>query len=312
MRYNMVNTSEGRSTIVMFIDGEAVTVTDSHPNYLRIAQALLADEDPSEWMDPTVATAASVVVNLSARVSVVDDVVHFDGEPVHSGLASTIERYHREGRDATNLVRFMERLASNPSENSREQLFNWTQAQDLTIDRDGFIVGYKGVSERSDDRDYLDDNGEVLFPLDEYPFVSASAGHGIVDGIEIEHGRLPMGVGVTVEMPRSEVNDNPREGCSTGLHVGDYNYAIGYAHAGALLEVKFDPADVVSVPSDCGFAKLRCCRYTGVAIHDVDLGDDLSDHEPEAYWDDDEAWDAFADLVPSTFMQRLRDRIKRR
>jgi hypothetical protein len=236
-------------------------------------------------------------------------VLHFDGDPVYNGLATTIQRYHAEGRDATNLVRFMERLSLNPSANSREQLFRWTNAQNLTIDADGFIIGYKGVSDRPSDEDYTDEDGTPLFPLDQYPFLSASGGHGIVDGIEI-NGRLPMGVGVTVEMPRREVNDNPNEGCSTGLHVGDYNYAVGYARAGALLEVKFDPADVVSVPADCNFAKLRCCKYTGVAIHDVDLGDDLTDHEPEATWDNDAAWDEFATVIPQSFAARLRERLR--
>lgn len=307
MRYNIVNADNGTCTVVMmFPDGNVETINETHPNFTRITHALINNEDPSEWLS---ADVKRIVEHLSSRVSVVDGVLHFDGDPVYNGLSDVIARYHREGRDATNLVRFMERLSSNPSANSREQLFNWTQAQDLTIDADGYIIGYKGVSTRESDQDYLSDEGEVLFPLDKYPFRSSSAGHGIVDGIEV-NGYLPMGVGVTVEMPRREVNDNPNEGCSTGLHVGDYNYAVGYAHAGALLEVRFDPADVVSVPADCGFAKLRCCRYEGVAIHDIDLGDDLEDYEPEATWDDDEAMDAFMGYVEPSFVERLKDRLK--
>lgn len=304
MRYNMANTSEGRSTIVLLSDdGDVDTITDSHPNFLRIANALLAGEDPTEFLN---ANPVQIVVNLSARISVVDGVLHFDGDPVYNGLASTIQRYHGEGRDATNLVRFMERLSLNPSANSREQLFNWTNAQDLTIDSDGFIVGFKGVKSRLSDDDFLDADGQPLFPLDKYPYQSASQGHGIVDGVEIT-GHLPMGVGVTVEMPRGEVNENPNQGCSTGLHVGTYDYAVGYSYSGALLEVKFDPADVVSVPADCGFAKLRCCRYTGVALHE-DEGD-LSTYEPESDWDAEDAFDAFVEHVPQGWVERMKGRL---
>lgn len=309
MKLNIVTTSEGRSVILVIDDnGDPSILTDSHPNYVRIGQAVLNGEDPTEFLD---ASATKIVANLSSRVSVVDGVLHFDGDAVYNGLASTIQRYHAEGRDATNLVRFMERLSTNPSYSSREQLFSWTEAKNLTIDQDGFIVGYKGVMSRLNDQDYLDDAGQPLFPLDEFPFQSSGAGHGIVNGVEI-NGHLPMGVDVTVEMPRSEVNDNPNQGCSTGLHVGNYGYAKGYSHSGALLEVKFDPADVVSVPADCGFAKLRTCRYTGVAIHDEDLGDDLSDYEPDATWDDEEAWDEFATSIPQGFLATLRQRLSRK
>lgn len=311
MRHNILFTDEGKSVIVLLpSDGDPQMVTETHPNYLRIVQALKRDEDPTEFLDPTVAIER-VVANLSARVSVIDGVLHFDGDPVFDGLSATIERYYSEGREATNLVRFMERLSANPVAHSREQLFTWTEAQSLTIDNDGYIIGYKGVYSRDDDQDYLDDDGQPLFPIDKYPYRSSSAGHGIVDGIEVS-GYLPMGVGVTVEMPRDEVNHDPAQGCSTGLHVGTYDYAKGYSQRGALLEVRFDPADVVSVPTDCGYAKLRCCRYEGAAIHDEDLGDDLSAWEPDATWDSVEALDEITSIVPEGWFDRFRARISRK
>jgi hypothetical protein len=309
MQHNILTTSEGQSVIVLLPEGgEPAMVTESHPNYLRIRAALNAGEDPTEFLD---GSSTKIVENLSARVSVVNGVLHFDGDPVYNGLSGTIQRYHAEGRDATNFVRFMERLSNNPVAHSREQLFTWTEAQNLTIDADGFIVGYKSVYSRDNDQDFLDAEGNVIFDLDKYPFRSSSSGHGIVDGIEI-NGSLPMGVGVTVEMPRDEVDHNPSEGCSSGLHVGTYDYAKGYSQRGALLEVRFDPADVVSVPSDCGFAKLRCCKYTGVAVHDEDLGDDLSVYEPEATYDDQEAWNEIGNTVPKGWVDRLKNRIGRK
>lgn len=310
MNYNLLTTSEGRSVAVFSVDGEPQMVTDSHPHYLRVIQALDHDEDPTRFLD---ASYTTIVTNLSARVSVVDGVLHFDGDPVYNGLASTIQRYFAEGReDASNLVRFMERLSLNPDANSREQLFNWTQAQNLTVDSDGFIVGFKGVYSRTSDQDYLDDEGQPLFPLDEYPYQSSTGGHGIVDGHEI-NGHLPYAVGAVVEMPRSEVNNDPNQGCSTGLHVGTYDYAKGYSQRGALLEVRFDPADVVSVPADCGFAKLRCCKYTAVAIHEPTKQGDLSDYEPEATFDQEAAWDEFMTSKPKgNFFAAVRDRLRRK
>jgi len=69
-------------------------------------------------------------------------------------------------------------------------------------------------------------------------------------------------------MNRSEVDDNANNRCSHGYHVG----ALGYAGPGGwynsrgdrVLICKVNPADVVSVPNDHSFQKLRCCYYEPV------------------------------------------------
>lgn len=286
MRFNMTHTSEGRSTIVIIDeDGNPRTITDSHPNYVRIAEALLhGGDDPAimVWLD---ASAAGAFVD--GRVTISDGVLHFDGDPVYNGLSDVIMRYRREGRDTANLIRFMERLSANPSRRSREQLFQWTQAKDMTIDADGYIIGYKGVS------------ADLL---------SMTAGTAAVDGVEVT-GNIPNEIGTVISMPRSEVQDDHTVGCSTGLHVGSWGYASSFGPV--TLEVRIDPADVVSVPSDCSFQKMRCCRYEVIAVHESDE-DDLYDYEPDATYDEDEAWDSFENYVPPTFLARLRDRLRRK
>ena len=58
------------------------------------------------------------------------------------------------------------------------------------------------------------------------------------------------------------VDDNKDNHCSFGLHVGSFDYADSWAGAdGRLLLVEFDPADAVSVPTDCDFQKLRVSKY---------------------------------------------------
>ena len=292
MHTNIV-TSENRSTIVIVQDdGSTRLINDTEEAlYARVFEAIRLKEDFSQWLTTTTDWFADKASEA--------DVALDDPDAVES-LAATIARYRVEERDPSGLIAFMERLAKNPSENSRDQLWNWVQAKDLTIDADGYIVGYKGVVSR-----YA---GTDKFPLDRYPYESSSSGHGFVDGTEVEYNNLPMGVGAVISMPRAEVQDNPTQGCSTGLHVGTHNYAQGYAR-GALLEVRFDPSDVVSVPSDCGWQKLRCCRYEVVAIHEID-GDDLTAHEAEAAWDQVAAVDAIEAEIPPRFFASLRARLR--
>lgn len=291
MRYNMVLSSEGNSTVVITdANLNTTTVDDSHPNFVRIIEALRNNEDPTEWFSTL---GKDNLVALSDRVTVEGGKLCFDGDPVYDGLAQTIIRYRREGRDVHNLVRFMERLSNNPSFRSREQLFTWTQAKDLTIDSDGFIIGFKGVTRG---------------------MLSINSGSALVDGVP-HNGQIPNAVGTVISMPRSKVQDDPTQGCSHGLHAGNWSYASGFGEV--VLEVRIDPADVVSVPSDCSFQKLRCCRYEVVAIHETD-DDDLSDYEPDADWDEFEAideleeWDDFIDYAPPTFVERLLTKLRNR
>lgn len=310
MRYSMVNSSEGASTIVLMDDeGDTTTVTETHPNYVRVATALIENTDPTRWLTTDVNLFLAAFEDED-ETDEVEDLVPV----VADRLSETIERYRAEGRSVSNLVNFTKRLAKNPSQYSRDQLFNWTQTKDLTIDAEGFIIGYKGVRTRTSDEDFLDEDGNPLFSLEDFPYASVSAGLGIINDIHEINGHLPMGVGARIEMPREAVNANPSVGCSTGLHVGTFDYAKGYASSGAMLEVKFDPADVVSVPSDCGFAKLRCCRYEVVAIHE-DAVDDLTTYEPESTWDEEEALgdiEAFMDFQPTGWFARLKARRNRK
>jgi hypothetical protein len=183
---------------------------------------------------------------LSDRVEYDGRNILFDGDVINSALADQILRFIQQGvGDYAPLVRFWEKLASNPNEHSRDQLYRWLKTHDFTITDNGDIVGYKGVIPVLEDR------------LERFESVHAGKAH--VDGKEIS-GRIPNNPGSIVTMPRSEVMHNPRIGCHTGLHVGTWAYAQNFGH-GAVLEVHVNPRDIVSIPTDCSDAKMRCCKY---------------------------------------------------
>lgn len=285
-QFNIMHTEDG-SSVVTFVgyDGVPRTVTDESPIYLDVVQDLIDGADPTDWFDDQADPIAD------ERVTYRDGQFCFENEAVHENVGEVIIRYQREGRDTANLVRFMERLSKNPSHRSREQLFNWTQAKELVIDTDGFIIAYKGVT---------------------HELLSVHSGTAEVNGVTHD-GQIPNLVGSVISMPREKVNDDPNQGCSYGLHVGNYGYASTFGQV--LLEVKVDPADVVSVPADCSYQKMRTCRYEVIAIHESD-DDDVSDtYEPESTIDPDEvdeAFDAFMEYVPESFLASLRNRVAAR
>lgn len=183
---------------------------------------------------------------LSDRVDYDGKNILFDGDVIHSALSEQILRFIQQGvGDYAPLVRFWEKLASNPNEHSREQLYRWLKTHNFTITDDGDIVGYKGV--------------KVIWQDRAEGFRSIHSGKAVVDGKEV-NGFVPNEPGAVITMPRSEVQHDPRVGCHSGLHVGTWDYANNFAQ-GAVLEVHVNPRDVVSVPTDCSDAKLRCCKY---------------------------------------------------
>lgn len=292
--FNLAVDYEGRATLSFVdTDGELHSVTESHPLFRQIKDAVLNDEDPLVFLDSEYGQKQAKVkfLALDSRCEIHDDVLVFDGEPVHSKLANTIVRYTAEDRDANNLVLFLERLSRNPSRRSREQLFTWASDRDLQIDTEGYLLGFKGVHPSPEGDD---------------DFLSVHAGKASVNGVEIS-GRIPQKVGDVVTMPRPEVQDDVTIGCSHGLHVGSWNYARSFGQV--VLEVRIDPADVVSVPTDSAFQKLRVCRYEVIGIH-VEETDDLSEYEPPSEYVDSN----FAELeghVPETFLTRLRGWFRR-
>jgi len=97
-------------------------------------------------------------------------------------------------------------------------------------------------------------------------------------------------------MTRNNVCDDANIGCSDGFHAGSLDYARSFGLGGNLMVVEIDPADVVSVPSDCNCQKLRTCKYKVVSLFERKLEeplcDDYGDYDYEEDEDEDSGYDA--------------------
>lgn len=270
INYSLIS-NDGGSNITVFSNGQMFAATDVHPNWDAIVRGAMAnDENVIELFDVG-QTAQARFERLSDRVTVKNGIVYLDNEPVHNALTEQVVRFIRQGvEDFQPLINFFEKIESNPNDHSREQLFEWLNVHEFTILPNGNFVGYKGVAVNNDE------------------YFSISHGTAISNGVEYT-GAIPNPLGAIVEMPRGEVQHDPSVGCHRGLHVGTWDYASSFAR-GAVLKVEVNPRDVVSVPTDCGFAKLRTCRYTVLEAIDAPVSDALDwDYEDDAKpWEDEE------------------------
>jgi hypothetical protein len=270
MLYELISTGNG-SSITVLQGGKVYTATNTHPAFAQIIEgAVKNDESVIGLFDVQLATQKAFD-KVSDRISIRNGELYVDGELVDNSLSNQIIRFQQEGiNDFAPLVNFYEKVLTNHNGNSREQLFTWLNDRNFTITQDGDFIAYKGL------RDDL---------------TSVHAGGAIVDGVP-HNGHIPNNVGSIVEMPRGDVNADPHHGCSYGLHAGTWEYASTFAPR--VVKVKINPRDVVSVPRDCAFQKLRTCRYEILA--EIDNPDfraltyDNGDEWDNGY-DENDTWD---------------------
>lgn len=248
IQYQMTQTHDGRRALTFVgSDGSFHAINSDTLGFDATLAAIMANDLDSAIIHSTpLTTIVARLREVSDEFGTDGDVVTRNGKALPSRLGSLLLSYARSGDRALNaLCRFIMRLDANPSKRSVESLYDWVEANGLTINTDGFIVAYKGVGNDG---------------------LSVHSGTAAVDGVVI-NGRIPNKVGSVVTMPRNEVQDDPSIGCHQGLHVGSHSYASSFG--ARLLTCVVDPADVVSVPTDCGAAKMRVCRYTVVSINEA-------------------------------------------
>lgn len=313
--FDISTNDEGVAIATFVSDGVLVSIPETHPNYLRIADALVKGEDPEALLDLSAAFKA-----LEGKVTVGDDgLVKYSGEVIGGKVVDAIKRYQREGRDFEGLRRFLERLQLNPSRHAREQLYTWLERQELSVTPDGRFLAFKGVNDAPTNTEWVEDPGDdelgdyvvtgynfstdldgTTWDSESTVYASSSKGTAFVDGVKFE-GVIPNFVGATVTMDRRDVDDDFSQDCSYGLHVGSFKYASTFATH--LLEVAVAPEDVVSVPK-YDTNKLRTCRYEVLAVQEK-KSPDISHHEAPAVAEE-ESIETLADAgVPRTWLQRL-------
>lgn len=242
--FSLSGDDKGKTLAVIFNDGTTEIISETHVSFKALLNAFLeggADEEHIRELTQVIETTQKKLTELSERVSILGDKILFDGDEINGHLMDVIKDLFANGDEIelAPLVKFLEKASTNPSIDSIDDLYRWINNGDLVIDDDGDFIAYKGVYNGDGDR------------------LSTHSGKAFVDGVEIE-GRIPYQDGTVVSMPRSEVNSDRYQGCSTGLHAGTHRYASSYGDT--LILVKINPRDVVSVPADSSSQKLRVAR----------------------------------------------------
>jgi hypothetical protein len=265
-------------SLTFYVDGQPHQVLRSHAMWSHIIEAVEAGDPEAVNLakpivrviealaDLTPATESEKWFRRSAgTIEVTDWGVTYDGVAIHGHVIDRLLDVVRSGLNPTPWANFVRKLMMNPSSTSRTELYGWLEKSGMPITPDGDFIAYKRI--RSDYRD-------------------------------IHSGTLDNSVGQTVEMMRTDVDDDRNRTCSSGLHFCSKDYLPHFGRNGSddrVVVVKINPADVVSIPADYNDAKGRTWRY--VVVGEMTLEEaGVKDWEPITYdfdeFEDDE-WDRF-------------------
>lgn len=264
-------------TITLFsATGEVTNVNSNHIHFSEIEETLSREpvdySQVAELLDAEERINLFVESNSDYTISIKGRTVMLNDESIEGELAfMLINAYKAKNHYAVNRIcNFIQKASKNPGGiSSINSLWTWITQRNFTILDNGNFIAYKGVQRKTSD-------GKTQY-------VSIHAGDGEVDGVQYFKTHLPNNVGSFVRMPREKVETDTGRGCSHGLHAGSWQYAYSFARSsrgvGVVLAVEINPQDVVSVPSDSHFQKLRVCEYKVVAVASQRLESDESEKE---------------------------------
>lgn len=262
----------------VIVDSQTYNFDASHPNYEGLVECVRTG-DAEEFLE--LLNSGAKIENWSeGNFEFRDGILYYGDEQIARQPTERIINMIKNGWDHGPMLAYLDLLYQNVSHRAVMESYNWCSHKGLPITEDGYLLGYKGVavyngSETKDKMGREIKSGDLV---DKY------TGNSYRNNI-----------GDVCRMNRRQVSDNCNEGCAAGLHVGTYEYANDWATSlGKVVLVKFSPADIVSVPTDCNFQKMRVSQYTVIGIARELIEEDVYIEDEEDYldsWEDDEEYE---------------------
>lgn len=260
-----------KNNITFFHNGRPVNVQKGSTQYAKVLKAFDLPESEQDAAIAEILDAPKFETKIAEKegFSFVGGNVFVDGEALPQVLVDKINSLKNEGLPITLFLNFWRNLRLNPSSSSVNELYDFLAYKELPITEDGCFLAYRGLQS-----DFYSKHGNLNTK--------------VLKGKVNARGQIYNGVGEEIEIQRNNVDDNRDIGCSVGVHAGSYSYAQDWSN-GKLVVVKINPKDVVSVPKDCSFQKLRCCAYVVVSEVKEEIAAPATTSKGEAIVDESQA-----------------------
>jgi hypothetical protein len=238
------------NAIILFLDNKPVKFEKNSTQYLKIIKAFdLPEKEQEAAVRKIISHDPEHLEKNGFKIS--PEQVSYKGEVLPKALANKVRSLHSEGLPLNLFEKFWLNIQDNPSASSVNELYEFLAYKELPITEDGCFLAYKGL-----ERNFWS--------------ISGNKDTKVVKGVVDERGRILNSIGEEIEVKRRDVDDNRDNHCSFGLHVGSLDYARDFAQ-GAVVVVKVNPKNVVSVPTDYNCQKCRVSAYKVVSIFEQEI-----------------------------------------
>jgi hypothetical protein len=232
------------TTNCIFIEFDKNTrhiIDKTHINYDKISSIIRTEEDNIETCNK-ITNLLNIKQSISdyykGNIHIKNGVINFVHGKKEYVLDNRITRtiidtMKTKNGDYKKLVNFLNKLMKNPSADSVDSFYDFIVHYNLEIIETGNVILYKVVDKNYNSK-YIGSDRKI-------------------------YSNKP---GKRVSMPRHMVDDNRNIHCSSGLHICSKKYIPEYYRYGdKIVRALLNPKDVVSVPTDCDFSKIRICDY---------------------------------------------------
>lgn len=256
--------TNGTLTVIIDNGAKVIPIRNDNPKWNELIEVYKQFDvtpegtlvGPEETLLSLLSLKAVVEAYTVGRLSVNSTGVTYNGNPIHTVDAERVMSFLRDGLPYKPIANYIARKMKNPSARAIKEMYNFLEHKGMPLTPAGTFIAYKGV-------------------LENLYSVRGNTETVVLQGKVDKEGKILNAIGETIEVERSSVDDDYKQGCSFGLHVGSLAYAVGWGKRVILVEV--DPADVVSVPDDSNCQKLRCCKYKVIGEYTGPLPDTYTD-----------------------------------
>lgn len=232
---------DGNSITVFFKSGESAVWRADNPNYEVVKDLAIK----SEWIAiETLHNTSKAVLEgnieisedgITAKTTDVTIKIKLDEENKFVKFVKLLKQKGVVDKRIEEITPFLKKLVDNPFIDAVEEVYDFCNAGDFEITKNGNIIAYKNVRE---DLGSIYDDGKTKHVIGEYT--------------EVE-----------------DFDTDRHSVCSKGLHFCSRDYLTSYTGP-RTIAVEIDPRDIVSIPTDYSYQKGRCRKYKTLGI----LGND--------------------------------------